>query len=224
MLSVAWWAALGTPVAGAETNYGPAEKLAELENKDIYESSGLAASRRHPGIYWTHNDSGDQPRLFAFDEAGRHQGTSAWKGAKAVDWEDMGSFTYANRPYLFVADVGDNARQRNDYTLYIAVEPDSPRDDVQPRALAFRYEDGSRDCEAVGFDPTTKTFLLVEKQLLFSSRVYQLPLKPNGSDKGNVSVKSAEFAPDGDRTGRVPRWRSPDRGHLRPGLRVFPPA
>ncbi|MGW7328033.1 kinase, partial [Streptomyces sp. NPDC054840] len=33
------------------------------------ESSGLAASRAHPGVYWTHNDSDDGPYVYAVDAA-----------------------------------------------------------------------------------------------------------------------------------------------------------
>src|SRR4051794_35074519 len=35
------------------------------------ELSGLVASRRRAGVLWTHNDSGDRPRLFALASDGR---------------------------------------------------------------------------------------------------------------------------------------------------------
>lgn len=38
-----------------------------IEDPRITESSGLAASRAHPGVYWTHNDSDDGPYVFAVD-------------------------------------------------------------------------------------------------------------------------------------------------------------
>ena len=50
--------------------YGPATQLAVLKDKSIKESSGIAASRNHPDIYWTHNDSGDGPFIYAFDIRG----------------------------------------------------------------------------------------------------------------------------------------------------------
>src|SRR5688500_5814903 len=51
-------AALGTPLPLAADK--PVQ-LAALEDRRVRESSGLAASRRSPGLIWTHNDSGDGP-------------------------------------------------------------------------------------------------------------------------------------------------------------------
>jgi len=38
--------------------------VGKLSFKAIKESSGLVRSRKWSGIYWTHNDSGDQARIF----------------------------------------------------------------------------------------------------------------------------------------------------------------
>jgi hypothetical protein len=48
--------------------------LATLKNRSITESSGLTASRTNPGLYWTHNDSGNGPFIFAFDAGGGSRG------------------------------------------------------------------------------------------------------------------------------------------------------
>src|SRR5262249_9269918 len=63
--------------------------LCNLENQSIRESSGIAASRRNAGVFWTHNDSGDGPFIYAFDRQGKHRGVWRVAGAGAVDWEDM---------------------------------------------------------------------------------------------------------------------------------------
>src|SRR5215470_19699812 len=39
------------------SGYGAPVHLVNLENQSIKESSGIAASRRNAGIFWTHNDS-----------------------------------------------------------------------------------------------------------------------------------------------------------------------
>jgi len=36
------------------------------------ELSGMASSRLHPGIYWAHNDSGHELRLFAIRDTGAY--------------------------------------------------------------------------------------------------------------------------------------------------------
>ncbi|HKR58234.1 MAG TPA: hypothetical protein VJS64_00770, partial [Pyrinomonadaceae bacterium] len=92
------------------TGYGPATQLTILKDKSIKESSGIAASRNHPGIYWTHNDSGDGPFIYAFDIRGDSRGVWRVTGASAEDWEDMaaGPGPRAGTNYLYLGDIGDN--------------------------------------------------------------------------------------------------------------------
>jgi len=54
----------------------------------LTEGSGLAASRRTPGRFWSHNDSGD-PVLFALDGDGRVIGRLRIAGAVVEDWEAL---------------------------------------------------------------------------------------------------------------------------------------
>ena len=156
--------------------YGPAVQLAELANDKIRESSGLAPSRRSAEVFWTHNDQGDQPRLFAFGIDGRHLGTSQVRGAEAEDWEDMVSFTAGGKPYLGMGDLGDNELRRTHCTIYLAEEPANPKNDMQvQRQIDFTYEDGPHDCEALGFDAVRGEFLMIEKRDDPRCRVYLLP-------------------------------------------------
>ncbi len=69
--------------------YLPPVKLADLEDQAIYESSGLIASRTSPGSYWTHNDAGNGPLIYAFDSQGRSRGVWQVTGATSHDWEDI---------------------------------------------------------------------------------------------------------------------------------------
>jgi hypothetical protein len=145
-----------------------------LEKEDITESSGLAPSGRNPDVFWTHNDSGDESRLFAFDRQGRHVGTSQLKRAKNDDWEALDSFQAAGKSYLLIGDVGDNAARRRDVMLYLCEEPEDPRENCSPLAkLSLQYVDGPMDCEAMAFDTERREVLLIEKQIRrFQSRVY----------------------------------------------------
>src|SRR6267142_6134039 len=63
-------------------NYGPPSRVGFLENRAIDESSGIVASRTSPGMYWTHNDSGDGPFIYAFDDRGHSRGV--WRVTGAV--------------------------------------------------------------------------------------------------------------------------------------------
>src|SRR3712207_9440411 len=46
------------------------------------------SSRRVAGLFWTHNDSGRDPVIFAVDAGGRLQGRFRVMGARNRDWED----------------------------------------------------------------------------------------------------------------------------------------
>jgi len=54
---------------------GEWETVGTVESEELVEASGVVASRRTPGVLWSHNDAGDDPRLFALSTTGRHLGT-----------------------------------------------------------------------------------------------------------------------------------------------------
>ncbi|MBI2480594.1 MAG: hypothetical protein HYV60_18805 [Planctomycetia bacterium] len=187
----------------------PTRQLATLANADILESSGLAASYELPNSFWTHNDSGDTPRLFAFDDAGRDLGVVLLIGVTALDWEDMASFRRGDRGWLLVADVGDNGRRRETCQLHLLPEPAlGARVARVHSSINFRYEHGPIDCEAVGVDETSNTVLLASKSP-FRCEVFalQLPSTPSAQilvarSIANISVPLAtalDVSPDGTR-------------------------
>ena len=67
-----------------------AVQTGQFASPRLRESSGVAASRAHAGVLWTHNDSGDGPYLYATDLRGHDRGFLLVPGAEATDWEDMG--------------------------------------------------------------------------------------------------------------------------------------
>lgn len=175
--------------------WGPPTKLCDLADRELEESSGLSVSRALEGVLWTHNDSGDAPRLFAIDRAGQTRAVFTLEGAEAVDWEDSCSFRWRERAWVLVADTGDNESARESVALYLVEEPRSlppgPAT-LAARALAFQYEDGPHDCESVGVDPTSGAVLLVTKQRQGGSPiVYTLPLD---AEAPRVARKVAELA------------------------------
>ena len=191
-----------------------------LDSRAVTESSGLAASYREPQIFWTHNDSGDGPRLFAFNLDGECLAEVTLSGVRANDWEDMCSFQVDGKPYLAVADVGDNSRGRKSVTLFVMEEPDLPKRtqdrEVGPRKLeiaqdAFlridvRYEQGAVDCESLAYDPIRRELLLCSKETL-RSRLYRIPFNfEQTSQSVQVSAQqaltiplatAADISPDG---------------------------
>ena len=88
----------------------------------IGESSGLVESRSHPGRFWTHNDSGNSPEIFALDATGKLIGSPIRvEGAVNTDWEDIAT---DGEGHLLIADLGNNANMRRDLSIYVIPEPD----------------------------------------------------------------------------------------------------
>ena len=115
----------------------------------VTEASGVAFSRRTPGILWSHNDSG-APILFAFDVKGASKGRVEVNGAAVEDWEDLAVGPCPEGSCLFIADIGDNNRSRRQVTVYRVPEP-RPEDRVTQPAekITLSYPDGRHDAEAL---------------------------------------------------------------------------
>lgn len=218
------------PVEASELSkdYGPPVHLADLEDKGVDESSGVVASRRNPGLFWTHNDSGDGPLLYAFDRRGRKRGVWRVTGARAYDWEDVaaGPGPQTGQAYLYVGDIGDNNRDRKEIVVYRVAEPAVTKDTVvnnaiEPyvtapaEAIYLKYPDGRHDAEALAVNPSTGDLYVITKtrNLSAGAGVYKLtaPFSASGVNRlekiGEVRVPSlfpgmltgADISPDSRR-------------------------
>lgn len=144
-----------------------------IESNEINEASGIAASRKNPGIFWTHNDSGDKARIFAFDSLGRHRGEFLLAGIQNRDWEDIaiGPGPIEGEQYLYIADIGDNSVRYNSKYIYRIIEPllsndQAPVDTViyNVERMVFQYPDGNRNAETIMIDPLTLDIYIVSKE------------------------------------------------------------
>lgn len=112
------WSGTGVPSGLSEEPIGSVV----LESNELTESSGVA----HTGpMIWTHNDSGDVPRLFAFFKDGTLRGQFRVRGAQAIDWEDMCAFQRDGKRYLAVGDIGDNLARRDSVRVYVIEVPEA---------------------------------------------------------------------------------------------------
>jgi hypothetical protein len=166
--------------------------LGTIRNPAIKESSGLVASRTMPGVYWTHNDSGDGPFLYAIDSSGESRGVWRVIGATAIDWEDIaaGPGPQANQSYLYVGDIGDNNSVRSEIIVYRIPEPKSsdakstkarPLATEPAEAIRFRYPDGKHDAETLIVHPLSGDLYVVNKVAFANAVVYKAsaPMSPN---------------------------------------------
>jgi len=133
----------------------------------ISESSGVAASRRVPGLLWTQNDSGNPPFVFATDTTGASRGTFGLRGAQNEDWEDISLGPCGKLTCLYLADTGDNRERRPFATVYRVPEPSLPATHPRERvavgpaqSVSFRYPDGPHDVEAMWIAPNGDVHLV----------------------------------------------------------------
>lgn len=136
-----------------------------IDEPALNESSGLAASQRNPGVFWSHNDSGPGAVLYAFTGDGRAVATLDLPGVTVADWEDMAIGPDADgtpSAALYVGDIGDNGDSREYVSVFRITEPDLrdvvPGDPIRITAASVErfdlvYEDGPRDAETLMVDP-----------------------------------------------------------------------
>lgn len=141
----------------------------------LSESSGLAASRKHPGILWTHNDSGGEAAVYAIDATGRLLGTVGVTGARNRDWEDIALGPCPAGECLYIGDIGDNAGSRPSIDVYVVPEP-APTDGrtAPARHLVLTYPDGPRDAEALYVMPDASIYI-VSKGRGAAATLYRVP-------------------------------------------------
>lgn len=142
--------------------------LADIENLDLSESSGLTASNLHHNVVWSINDSGNGPQIFAIGLDGKDLGAWLVDTADPEDWESMDSFVLDGVAYLVIGDTGDNLRWRSEVSFLVVPEPTDLRLTDTALAVAwqvrFTYPDGPRDSEALAVDPHNKLVYVLSKR------------------------------------------------------------
>ncbi|QSQ28057.1 hypothetical protein JY651_10550 [Pyxidicoccus parkwayensis] len=165
----------GTPDAGSQvpaagvpgcTLYGEPRQTGTVPDV-LPELSGLAASQRHPGVFWAHNDSGNAFQVFAVDDTGAVRAKLTLTGAEPRDVEDVAVGPCApgdSRPCIFLADIGDNFERRDVVRLYRLLEPEALADaTVAVEVLPFTYPDEPHDAESLIMDARSGRLAVITK-------------------------------------------------------------
>ncbi|MFI8826893.1 WD40 repeat domain-containing protein [Streptomyces sp. NPDC053431] len=205
----ALWCALGTTalvlVTAAPAGAADADRDFTIEDPRITESSGLAASRAHPGIYWTHNDQ-DAPLIYGVDSrTGRTVATLTMKGVGTP--RDMEAIAVGPDGDIYVGDIGDNLNGSWDHVwIYRFPEPERLGDQaVRATQYVVKYADGARNAEALMVHPKTGRVYIASKNE-DGGGLYAGPERLDASRTnvfrrvGDVPwVTDGAFSPDGDR-------------------------
>lgn len=200
-------------------------KVWESGDTRIDECSGLAASRRYPGSWWMHNDSGDEARLFLVDADGKTRVVLQLQGAHADDWEDMAiaKSTDKGDVWVYAGDIGDNLELRDNITIYRFREPELPAQStldavtVPCESLTLRFPDGAHNAETL--IANARGELMIVSKTTGASEFFITP-KPfqNGATQTLQSIGKYQFGQNTDGTRRV-RPRLTTGGDLSPDNR-----
>lgn len=178
-----------------------------IQDPRITESSGLAASRLHPGVYWTHNDSDDGPYLYAVDgSTGKTVARITLAGIGTP--RDVEAISVGPGDRLFVGDIGDNFGGRWPHVwIYELPEPRELRDQtVRATQYVVTYADGPRDAESLVVHPKTGRVYIVDKKE-DGGHLYEGPADLSASGPNvfrpvapvDLWATDAALSPDGER-------------------------
>lgn len=153
---------------------------------DLKESSGLII--QSPDSLWSHNDSGNSARVFAFDKTGKKINDRKFTKISKEDWEDIST---DENGYVYIGDLGNNDNVRKNLLIlrftsgfYDADEP------LKVDSIQFHYEDQTLfpppssslnfDCEAFVVMNDT-VFLFTKdrtKPYISQTLLYKFPAQP----------------------------------------------
>jgi hypothetical protein len=210
--------------------------VARLDDPRVDESSGLTSSLRNPELFWTLNDSGGGPFLFAFDQKGKTRARYEVQGSSNIDWEDLAAGKdEQGAASLYIGDIGDNLLIRPEIYIYRVPEPEVEAADAgiaerktEP-ATVFRaiYPDGKHNAESLLVHPVTGRIYIITKSKekldatvlmkLESVGSFILPemSHPGKKPDDNCLCTGAAFSPKGDKLvlctySNLYEWSLPD--------------
>jgi hypothetical protein len=194
----------GAQVPAADPTPG-VKKLFTIRDQRLRESSGLAKSQKHQGIYWTVNDSGDSARVFGIDTFGKVKAVLTFK----AQVRDVEAVAVDRDGTIYIADIGDNKLNRDMIEIYTIPEPDQLADgDVRYHRYDFTYPDGPHNAETLLVEPGTNQLYIVTKVDKGAGAIYAAPPAPSREGTNELTklapapagtFTDGTFLPDGQR-------------------------
>jgi hypothetical protein len=129
----------------------PFELTGTITHAPIRESSGVAASRRFPGVIWTHNDKGNSPSLYAIDKNGKLL-AEYLVAAVNDDWEDI---ALDDQGRIYIGKIGNNKAKKDRIEVLRLAEPNPANRGAEPdtldveRTYLLSFPEQPFDCEAM---------------------------------------------------------------------------
>jgi hypothetical protein len=163
------------------TDYAPAAESGRVTAAALDQLSGVAASRRNPGVLFVHNDH-STPEFWALGQDGALRASFTYSGATVRDVEDIAVAACPSGTCVFLADIGGNLAARPDYTIARVPEPvvalgGAPTSvALAADRLVFTYPDAAQhNAESLMIDPRSGTLYVIDKVAAGAhSTVYRL--------------------------------------------------
>jgi hypothetical protein len=176
-----------------------------VSDPTLTEISGMARGRRDESVLWVHEDSGAKADVHALTLAGTVRQTFRLAGAGAKDWEDMavGPGPVAGTNYLYLGDVGDNRRTRDEIVVYRVPEPAVTNGGTTTlsgvASIRLRYPDGSSNSEAMAVGADGTIYVITKSKV---TRVYMAPYPQSTTEVITMTpVAAGTLAPEVDMSG-----------------------
>jgi hypothetical protein len=154
----------------------------EISPPGVVEPSGLAASRRNPGILYVHGES--SANFVAIDQTTAEVVGSYVAGVEPFDWEDAATGPCPSGACLYMGDIGRSSDRPDPppeiFAIYRMPEPSIAAGEttgtIAGDRFPFVYPDAPADAEALLVHPSTGDIYIVSKQATTGrSGVYRFP-------------------------------------------------
>ncbi|MGL4632142.1 MAG: PE-PGRS family protein [Leadbetterella sp.] len=140
-------------------------------NSRFQEASGIAASTSIDNSIWVIEDSSGDPGI----PSGIHLVNSNGVYRRYYpfnftnkDWEDLavGPGPEAGQSYIYIGDIGDNKKERDDNRIYRLLEPKLEESSVERvDQIRYRYSTGQKyNSETLLLDPQTRDLYIITKE------------------------------------------------------------
>ncbi len=158
---------------------------ANVDDPGLDEISGLAAGRANQTLVWAVDDGASPASVHGLGPDGSTVARVDLTGLTGRDWEDLAVGPGPEgdpQPHLHIADIGDNAADRDQIRVLRFPEPvELGTTAVAPDVITLVYPDGPRDAESLAVDPLTGDLILISKErTLGPLGVYRAPSPPAG--------------------------------------------
>ncbi len=184
-------------VALASSAPDPLQPLGRLLDPSIRETSGIVMSRKHPGVFWIHSDSGNPPMIHAIHRDGKVL-RSYRVAVPNIDWEDIAT---DDAGHLYLGETGNNGHLLPLRAVYRVDEPDPrlpARGDLPVKiASYYRFASKAERFDAESLFVVGREAYLIEKR--HDGRVaglFTIPLDPPALLTGPAIPKRVTELPD----------------------------